>query len=69
MWFMRWMTSTIIAPHLKNPVAPEKLIKLPMDGEKKNKKGSVREKLEKFDKVFELWDQTPEDKWKTEVYK
>lgn len=44
----RWIAATIIAPHLKKPVAPQKLMKFPWESQGP----SVQETIEKYKHIF-----------------
>lgn len=59
------MAAVMLAPHTKKPIQPSKLLPLPGDDNRKpgKLKGSVRQKLEVADKIFEMWDD-PSTEWK-----
>jgi len=44
----RWIAATIIAPHLKKPVAPQKLMRFPWESQGP----SVQETIEKYKHIF-----------------
>lgn len=68
-WMIRWATAWIRSPHVKKQMEPEKMLKLHCDKVDEKKKGKVREKLEQYKNIEELWDSTPDDKWVKEVIK
>lgn len=45
----RWMAATMIAPHLKKPIAPQKLISFPWEVEQAE---NVQEVIEKYRHIF-----------------